>query len=75
MRTHDSWFYGEIQGIDGQPVLGFGGGDCDEVYGDALERTISWKENADIGALAGKPVRLRFAVKDADLYSFQFQNR
>ena len=27
----------------------------------------------DVGALAGKPVRLRFALKDADLYSIKFE--
>lgn len=26
----------------------------------------------DVGRLAGQPVRLRFKLKDADLYSLQF---
>ena len=26
----------------------------------------------DVGALAGRPVRLRFVMRDARLYSFQF---
>ncbi len=29
----------------------------------------------NIGALAGKPVRLRFVLKDADIYSFRFRER
>jgi len=62
----------EIQNADGRPVPGFALADCREVYGDDLERTVAWKGNADLGALAGKPVRLRFEVKDADLYSFRF---
>ena len=41
-------------------------------YGDDLARTVTWKGSADVGGLAGKPVRLRFALSDADLYSLQF---
>jgi hypothetical protein len=33
----------------------------------------SWKSGTDVSQLAGKPVRLRFELKDADLYSFQFR--
>jgi hypothetical protein len=63
----------EIQSVDGQPIPGFAMADCHEVYGDDLERTVGWKGNPDLGALAGKPVRLRFEVRDADLYSFCFR--
>ena len=58
--------------MDVQPLPGFTLADCKEVYGDDLERTIAWKGNADLGTLAGKPVRLRFELRDADLYSFRF---
>ena len=63
----------EIQNVDGQPLPGFALADCQDVYGDDLERTVIWAGNPNLGALAGKSVRLRFEVKDADLYSFQFQ--
>jgi hypothetical protein len=63
----------EVQDIDGQAVPGFGLAECHEVYGDGLDRSVAWKGNPDLGSLAGKPVRLRFAVKDADLYCFQFR--
>ena len=52
---------------------GFALADCHEVYGDDLERAVAWKGNPDLGALAGKPVRLRFELRDADLYSYRFQ--
>jgi hypothetical protein len=32
-----------------------------------------WKNTPDLTALAGKPVRLRFVMRDADLYSFKFE--
>jgi hypothetical protein len=61
----------EIQGPDGQPIPGFSLADCPEVFGDEPARTVSWG-GADLGKLAGQPVRLRFVMRDADLYSFQF---
>ena len=36
------------------------------------ERTVTWKGGRDLSSLNGEPVRLRFVVKDADLYSFRF---
>jgi hypothetical protein len=63
----------EIQDGDGQPYPGFALADCHAVYGDSLERTVGWKENPDLGSLAGKTARLRFEVKDADVYSYWFQ--
>lgn len=64
----------ELQNSDGQPLPGFALADCHEVYGDDLEHAVAWRGNPDLGALAGKPVRLRFEVRDADLYSFRFQS-
>jgi hypothetical protein len=45
-----------------------------EIFGDSLERVVSWKEGGDLAAIAGKPVRLRFVMKDADVFSFQFRD-
>ena len=39
---------------------------------DEIERAVTWRGNSDVGALAGRPVRLRFVMKDADLYSIRF---
>jgi hypothetical protein len=63
----------EIQDADGKPLDGYSLADCSEVFGDQLDRTVTWKHGADVGKLAGKPVRLHFTMSDADLYSFQFQ--
>ena len=63
----------ELQDLDGSPLPGFSCADCDEIYGDDLDRAVSWKSNADVGTLAGKVVRLRFEVRDADIYSYRFQ--
>lgn len=44
----------------------------EEMIGDEITRVVAWQEDAKLTALAGKPVRLRFTLKDADLYSFRF---
>ena len=63
----------EIQDEAGKPVEGFTLDDCPEIYGDAIERAVTWKAGPDVSRLAGKPVRLRFVLKDADLYSIRFK--
>jgi len=62
----------ELQDEDGVPVRGFALADCQEIYGDEIERTVEWKGRQDLSGLAGKTVRLRFLLKDADLYSLRF---
>lgn len=63
----------EFQDAAGKPLPGFRLDDCPPIFGDAIERTVTWKNGGDLGALAGQPVRLRFALKDADLFAIQFQ--
>lgn len=63
----------EIQDAEGNPVDGFSLGQCPEIYGDEIEHVVAWEGGSDVSALAGGPVRLRFAMKDADLYSIQFR--
>ena len=63
----------EIQNENGKRIVGFGLKDCYPVFGDAIERTVIWKNGSDVSKLAGRKIRLRFVLNDADLYSFQFQ--
>lgn len=62
----------EVQDADGQPLPGFALADCPPIFGDDLERAVPWKDGRDLGNLAGKPVRLKFELRDTDLYSFRF---
>jgi N-acetylneuraminic acid mutarotase len=64
----------ELQEPDRQPVPGFALADCAEVIGDQIDRVIRWRGGSDVSALAGRPLRLRFALKDADVYSFRFRS-
>jgi len=55
------------------PIEGFTLDDCVEVLGDDLERVVRWSGGSNLSRLSGVPVRLRFMLKDADLYSLQFR--
>ncbi len=57
----------------GAELPGFTLEECDEIYGDELARVVRWRQGTDVGQLVGKPVRLKVALRDADLYSFRFK--
>ncbi|MBL9214597.1 MAG: hypothetical protein JNG83_03880 [Opitutaceae bacterium] len=65
----------EIQDEEGRALPGFGLADCPPVFGDAIDRVVTWTSGIDVSAVSGRPVRLRFVLRDADLYAFQFQPR
>ena len=57
----------------GNDIPGYGIGDAVETVGDDIERVVSWNGGSDVSAFAGKTIRLRFVLKDADLYSIRFR--
>jgi len=63
----------EIQSDSGNPMEGLALGDCAEIFGDEIDRVVTFKRGSDLSHLAGKPIRLRFLLKDADLYSLHFR--
>ncbi len=62
----------ELVDADGQAIPGFALADCAPVSGDHLDQPVSWK-GGSLAPLAGRTVRLRFDLRDADLYAFQIQ--
>lgn len=64
----------ELQNPDGQPYEGFSLSESPVLFGDDLERYVEFP-NADIADLKNHPVRLRFVMSEADVYSFQFAQR
>lgn len=62
----------EIQDATGLPIPGFSLGVAKQQVGNEIRRVVSWENGSNVSALSGKPVRLRFVIKDANLYSFQF---
>jgi len=63
----------EILDSNGKPLQGFTMEESQILIGNEIERIVSWNENEDVSELSAKPVRLRFYLKDADLYSFRFK--
>jgi hypothetical protein len=62
----------EIQDAAGTPIPGYSAGEGQELIGNYIEHPARWKGGTDVSALAGRPIRLHFIMKDADLYSVQF---
>ena len=63
----------EIQDAAGKPIKGYTLENCTDIIGDHLRYIVRWSPTGgDVRSLAGKPIRLRFVLSDADLYSFQF---
>jgi len=44
--------------------------ESETMFGDELEQPVAWK-SGDVKSHAGKPVRLRFVMTDADVYAFR----
>ena len=62
----------ELQDAQGSPLEGFELSRATEINGNYVRVTASWEGGSDVGSLAGRPVRLRFVMRDSRLYSFQF---
>lgn len=63
----------EIQDEEGKPLPGYSLAEMELLFGDELDATVKWKSGNDLSSLIGKPVRIRFVMKDADLYSLGFR--
>lgn len=44
-----------------------------ELFGNTTDRTVYFGDSSNVSKLAGKPVRLRFTMRSADLYSMIFR--
>lgn len=62
----------ELQDASGKPLSGFALADSEPLFGDTIDRSVRWKNDPDLSAHAGQPIRLRFVLNDADLYSLRF---
>jgi len=66
----------EIQDEAGKQIPGLTLNDCDIIHtANEINRPVKWNGKKEISSLEGKPVRLRFVMRDVDLYAFQFAER
>ncbi len=61
----------EIQDDSGRPLPGLSVTDCLPVRGDDIAFRVTWKRGG-LKDLAGRPVRLRFVLENADLFAMKF---
>ena len=54
-----------------EPLEGFAGKDAILFSGDSIEHEVQWKERTTLEGLNESAIRLRFAMRDAELYSFR----
>ena len=62
----------EIQNTAGKSIPMYRAEAGEELYGDELAHVYKWATARDVALCAGKPVRLRVIMQDADLYSLRF---
>lgn len=65
----------EIVEESGKPIRGFAMHEAEEITTNDVKAVVRWKNGADVSRLAGRPVRLRFLMRSAKLYAFQFTGR
>ena len=69
----------EIQDEQGRPIPGFELSGSPLIWGDEIKKSIVWKrpqsqtDRSPFKRLKGAAIRLRFHMKDADLYSLRFR--
>lgn len=51
----------------------FSSGLCNPLIGNEISRQVEWKNGPDLSGLKNIAVKIRFTMKDADLYSIQFE--
>ena len=61
-----------ITDAQGTELPGFALADADKIMTNDVAHAVTWNGNADVSPLQNKPVRLRFDMRSAKLYAFQF---
>lgn len=66
-----------VEAIDalGRVIRGFSKEDCMPLEGDDVRHVVSWQRGSNCHSLQARPIQLRFHLKQAKLYSFEFQIR
>ncbi len=60
----------EILNRNGEVIRPFTAAHCMGLKGDSTMQRVEWSEGANLGSLAGQPVRFRFRLTQGGLYSF-----
>lgn len=66
-----------VEAIDalGRVITGFSKDDCKPITGDKIGHAVSWTGGTNCHPLQARPIKLRFYIRRAKLFSFDFQIR
>ena len=62
-----------VEALDqrGEPIPGFARADCRPTRSDSLDAEVHWKRHANLDPLKRQPIRLRFHLENARLFSYR----
>jgi hypothetical protein len=63
----------ELLDEQGTPIPGLSGDAAPWLVGNSVRFPVAWTGDGDLSSWAGKPIRLRFLLRDCKLYAFQFR--
>jgi hypothetical protein len=63
----------ELQDAEGRPLTGHSLDEAVSIDRNGTTQEVWWRQGPDLTAYSGQPVRLRFKLRSAKLYAFQFQ--
>ncbi len=63
----------EFLDSEGRVLAGYSAEDCVPIRTDGIRQMIRWDLSFQLDSLQGRAVRLRFHMREADLYAFWFQ--
>ena len=65
----------ELLDETGKPIDGYGKAEADAIVADTVDTTVTWNGDSDITRLLAQPIRLRFHLTNARLYSFRIATK
>ena len=60
----------EALDAEGKPIKGFGRQEAIPLSSDSVRHSLRWQDQKDLHQLQGRPVRLRFHMRSARIFSF-----
>lgn len=66
----DGVLYAEVCSKNGKALKGFSRFDCVPITADSTKKVVEWKNGKSLESCANMPVRLKFYLTNAKLYSF-----
>ena len=62
----------ELLDENNRPITGYTRKEATRLFDNSVNLTVTWGDNDSVAAMAGKPIKLRFLMRDCKLYAFQF---